>query len=204
MLSSGSGISTVAHQLSGFGVGFSLCLITGGLFLCLSPFLQGKVSDLSAGPLLPACCNGLLIIFQSSVSFDFGCCSLAQEMSFVNFYLPYFRQQLITCLLSALLPFQPLFTESSHGEQLLASPPFSSVLSATLPLRCVLVFSSLFIIQVFLRGGRQSAQWAMLIYPRCGWGIPGDNVATKGIPGKKQTGWCSDDKTGGGDGKTER
>jgi hypothetical protein len=30
-------------------------------------------------------------------------------------YLPYFRQQLITCPLSAFLPFQSLFTESSHG-----------------------------------------------------------------------------------------
>jgi hypothetical protein len=42
-------------------------------------------------------------------------------MSFVDCYLPYFRQQLITCLLLALLPFQSLFTESSHGDQLLAS-----------------------------------------------------------------------------------
>jgi hypothetical protein len=31
-------------------------------------------------------------------------------------YLPYFRQQLITHSLLALLPFQPLFTESSHGD----------------------------------------------------------------------------------------
>jgi hypothetical protein len=30
------------------------------------------------------------------MSFDFECCSLAQEMSFVDRYLPYFRQQLIT------------------------------------------------------------------------------------------------------------
>jgi hypothetical protein len=32
----------------------------------------------------------------------------------VDNYLPYFRQQFITCPLLALLPFQPLFTESSH------------------------------------------------------------------------------------------
>jgi hypothetical protein len=56
----------------------------------------------------------LLIVFHFAVSFDFGCCSLAQEMIFVDLYLPYFRQRLITCLLSALLPFQPLFTESLH------------------------------------------------------------------------------------------
>jgi hypothetical protein len=34
------------------------------LFLFLTPFLWGKVSDPSAGPLLSACCDGLLIIFQ--------------------------------------------------------------------------------------------------------------------------------------------
>jgi hypothetical protein len=83
-------------------------------------------------------------------------------MSFVDHSLPYFRQWLITCLLSALLLSQPLFTESSHGNQLLALPPFSSALSATLSFCCVLVFSSLFIVQVFL-GGSQSAQGAMLV-----------------------------------------
>jgi hypothetical protein len=64
MLFSGSGISSVAIQLSCFGVGFSLCLITGALFVCLTPFLWGKVSDPSASPLLSVCCDGLLIIFQ--------------------------------------------------------------------------------------------------------------------------------------------
>jgi hypothetical protein len=58
-------------------------------------------------------------------------------MSFVGHYLPYFRQGLITYLLSALLPFQTLFTESSHGDQLLALPAFSGVLSEFLsPLLC--------------------------------------------------------------------
>jgi hypothetical protein len=64
MLFSGSGISSVAIQLSCFGVGFSLCLITGALFVCLTPFLWGKVSDPSASPLLSVCCDGLLIVFQ--------------------------------------------------------------------------------------------------------------------------------------------
>jgi hypothetical protein len=57
-------ISSIAHQLSCFGVGFSLCLVTGGLFLHFSPFLWGKVSYLSASPLLSASCDGWLIIFQ--------------------------------------------------------------------------------------------------------------------------------------------
>jgi hypothetical protein len=82
----------------------------------------------------------LLIFFNFAVLFDFGCCSLAQEMSFVDYYLPYFRQQLITHPLLALLPFHSVFTESSCGEWLLASFSFSSTLSATPPLCCVLVF----------------------------------------------------------------
>jgi hypothetical protein len=58
--------------------------------------------------------------------FDFGCCSLVQETSFVDRYLPYFRQWLITHLLSACLLFQAFFTESSHGDHLFALAPFSS------------------------------------------------------------------------------
>jgi hypothetical protein len=112
------------------------------------------------------------------VSFDFGCCLLAQEMSFVDCYLPYFRQLLITRLLSALLPFQPLFTESSCGDQLLAPRPFSSALTAPRPLCCVLVFSScllfrvllLLLLLLFAGHGGQSAQGAVLVYPWGGWG----------------------------------
>jgi hypothetical protein len=87
------------------------------------------------------------LFFNFAVLFDFGCCSLAQEMSFVV------RQQLITSLLSVLLPFQALFTESSLGDQLLAPPSFSCVFSASLPLCCVLVFSSLFLVQFFVLWG---------------------------------------------------
>jgi hypothetical protein len=71
-------------------------------------------------------------------------------MSFVDHYLPYFRQQLITHLLLALLLFQSLFTESSCGDQLLGPSPFSGVLSVSCPLFCVLVFSSLFIVNFFV------------------------------------------------------
>jgi hypothetical protein len=80
-------------------------------------------------------------------------------------------------LVLALMPFQTLFTESSHGDQLLASSPFSSVLSASPFLCYVLVFSSLCIAQFFERGS-QSAQGTMLVYPRCGLGKPHDS-------------WCS-------------
>jgi hypothetical protein len=71
---------------------------------------------------------------------------------FVVLYLPYFRQRLIICLLSALLPFQPLFTESFHGDQLLASPLFSGVLSELLPPAVCSFFIFLFIVLVFLGG----------------------------------------------------
>jgi hypothetical protein len=39
------------------------------------------------------------LFLNFAVSFDFGFCSLIQ-MSFVDHYLPYFRQWLITCLLT--------------------------------------------------------------------------------------------------------
>jgi hypothetical protein len=91
------------------------------------------------------------LFFNFATSFDFGCCSLAQEMNFVDHYLPYFRQWLITSLLSARLPFQTLFTESSGGDQLLAPPRFSSALTAPCSL-CIFFFSFLIIIQGFLWG----------------------------------------------------
>jgi hypothetical protein len=53
-------------------------------------------------------------------------------------YLPYFRQQFITHSLLSLLLIQPLFTESWHGNQLLAPPPFSVCFQQnSVPLLCV-------------------------------------------------------------------
>jgi hypothetical protein len=147
MLSSGSGISSVAHQLSCFGVGFLLCLFTGGLLLCLTPFLWGKVSDLSTAPLPSACCDGSLF-FNFAMLFDFGCCSLAQEMSFVDCYLLYFRQRLTTSPLLALLPFQPLSTVWRSAPCL--SPLLRCAFSNSVPLLCVnfqfLVYCSVFFV----------------------------------------------------------
>jgi hypothetical protein len=70
---------------------------------------QRSVSQLSA---VNALC--WFAVFQFAALFDFGHWSLAQEMSFVDHYLPYFRQWLITHPLLALLSFQFLFTECSH------------------------------------------------------------------------------------------
>jgi hypothetical protein len=76
-------------------------------------------------------------------------------MSFVDRYLPYFRQQLITFPLSACLPFQPLFTESLCGNQLLGPPQVhlehptpSSLCSFSVP--CLLFSSWVFVVVAVL------------------------------------------------------
>jgi hypothetical protein len=101
-------------------LGFRYVDLLGTSFFALHP-LSGKSSEIRQ---LALCCYAnLLTVFNFPMSFDFGCCSLAQEMSFVDHYLPYFMQQLITSSLLALLSFQSLFTESSRGDQLLVLPP---------------------------------------------------------------------------------
>jgi hypothetical protein len=89
-----------------------------------------------------SCCQHVMLVcclfFNFAVLFDFGCCSLAQKMSFVDCYWPCFKQQLITRLLLVLLPFQSLFTVSSCRDQFLGPLSFFSALSATPPpLLCV-------------------------------------------------------------------
>jgi hypothetical protein len=78
------------------------------------------------------CC----LFFNFAASFDFGC-SLAQEMNFVDCYLAYFKQQLITWVLSALLPFQNLFPESFLEGSSLPFPLFWCTYSTLPPLLCV-------------------------------------------------------------------
>jgi hypothetical protein len=86
-------------------------------------------------------------------------------MRFVDHYLPYFRQQLITLWLPMLLPFQSLFTESSHIDQLLSSPPFSSALTAPNLLCSLFIFSFL--------GFFFSARQGVSLSRRLCWFIPG-------------------------------
>jgi hypothetical protein len=150
MLSSGSVISSVAYQPSCFGVEFSLYLFTADLFLCLTSFLWGKVSDPSAGgPLLSACCDGLLFVFNFAGPFDFGCCSLAQKMSLWTTACPISGSGLSPaccwpfclssfCLLKGHVEISSLFL-----------PTFPVCFQSSHPLFYVLAFSSLFIIQVF-------------------------------------------------------
>jgi hypothetical protein len=89
------------------------------------------------------------VFFNFTEPVGFECCSLTQEMSFLDSYLPYFRQWLITCQLLAFLPFQSFVYWSSYGDQLLASPPSPVHFQSSRPLYCVLVFSFLFLVQFF-------------------------------------------------------
>jgi hypothetical protein len=73
--------------------------------------------------------------------------------------------------LACRLLLQALFTKSSHGEQLLAPPPFSGALRTPRSL-CCRSFSVLCLLFrfFFCRVGGQSVQGAMLVYPNAGCG----------------------------------
>jgi hypothetical protein len=119
-------------------LGFCCIGLLWACFFALPPF-SGARSDICQ---LAVCCKCTTVVcwlfFNFATSFDFGCWSLALEISFVERYLPYFRQCFITRPLSPLLPFQSLFNESSHGHQLLVLPLFSGALTAPPPpLLCV-------------------------------------------------------------------
>jgi hypothetical protein len=89
--------------------------LLGACYFALYPF-SGAKSEIHQ---LSVCCQCFILVcwlfFNFATLFNFGCSSLVQEMSFVDHYLPYFRQQLITCPMSPHLPYQSLFSESSHG-----------------------------------------------------------------------------------------
>jgi hypothetical protein len=153
---------------------FAMLVYWGACFFASPPF-SGARSDICQ----PApCCQHVMLVcwlfFTFAALFDFGCCSLAQEMSFADHYLVYFRQRLITHLLSTLLYFPSLFTKSYRGEQLLAPPPFSDALRAPRP-SAVCSFSVLCLLFSWFfffvaGGGGQSVQGAMLVYPKGGCG----------------------------------
>jgi hypothetical protein len=135
----------------------------GDLFLC--PFLWGRVSVPSVPP--PPCYQCVMMVrclfFNFMGQFDFGCCSLAQKMSFVICFLPRFREWLITHLLSAFLPCQLLFTDSS-GEISSLPLPLSLVhFQQFFPFLCVLDYSLLLIAQFFL--------WGVSVCPGCCAGL---------------------------------
>jgi hypothetical protein len=93
------------------GVAFCCDCLLGACFFA-SPAFSGAGAVFCQ---LAPCCQCVVMVrcllFNFGEPFDFGCCTLAQEMTFVVCYLPCFRQWLITHLLLAFLPFQSLFTD---------------------------------------------------------------------------------------------
>jgi hypothetical protein len=84
-----------------------------GVYFFAFPPLSGAGSVFhQPTPLQSVCYDNLLFVFNFVWQFDFGFCLLAQEMSSVIHYLPYFGEWLVACLFSAFLPFQHLFTDS--------------------------------------------------------------------------------------------
>jgi hypothetical protein len=149
-----------------------LCCFTGGLFLCLTPFLWGKVRDPSSCSLLSACCDGLLTVFQCcsviwlwillTGSGDELCGLLSALFQVAVYHLP-------TVSPSAF----PVFVYWKFTWRSAPCPPrSSSALRAPRPLCCMsfsvpcLLFSFF-----FLFAERGSAYLgAMLVYPRGGCG----------------------------------
>jgi hypothetical protein len=126
--------------------------------------------------------RGLTILFIFSKSQLFvslilcvGFCLFVSVSGDVDCYLTYFRQWLITHLLSALLSFQPLFTESSCGVQLPCSSPLLWCTYSTVPpLLCVhLQFLAYCSVGFFFVG------WGFSLPRELRWFIPGVAV---GIP----------------------
>jgi hypothetical protein len=66
------------------------------------------------------------LFFNFVILFDFRYSSLVQEINSVDYYLPYFRQQLITCLLSAFVYWKFTWTSAS------CPSPFSSAAACQL------------------------------------------------------------------------
>jgi hypothetical protein len=154
--------SSVAYQLSCFEVGFSLCWFTGCLFLCLTPFLWGRFSDLSAGALLSVCCDSLLIVFQF--------CRVVWLLIFITSSGEEFCRPLPALFQAAtnhhpaisLLAFPPFVYWKFVQRSVPCFPLFSGVLSVSHLLFCVLVFSSLFVFFSFAWGSLCPGGYASL------------------------------------------
>jgi hypothetical protein len=125
-------------------LGFHCAWLLGACFFALLPFSWARSVLCQPTPCYQPVVMVCWLFFNFAVLFDFGCCSLAQEIGFVDHYLPYFRQWLITCMLLVLLPFQTLFTEMEIS--FLPFLPSLVHFQISCPLFCVLVCSSLFIV----------------------------------------------------------
>jgi hypothetical protein len=147
-------------------LGFLCVGLLGACFFAM-PFFSGTRSEIRQPP---PCCQHVMLVcwlfFKFAMLFDFGCCSLAQEMNFVDHYLPYFRQQLITHPTAF-----PLFVYWKFMQR--SAPcffPFLQCAQSTPTPSVACSFSVLYYWVLFLRGGSQSVQGAMLVYHRGGCG----------------------------------
>jgi hypothetical protein len=100
-------ISSVVYQLSYLEVPIHCTCLLGACFFASPPFSGARSVIRQSAPCYQNVVMVHCLFFNFAEPLDFGCCSLAQKMSFVVHYLPYFRQWLITHPLSAFLPFQP-------------------------------------------------------------------------------------------------
>jgi hypothetical protein len=142
------------------------------LFLCLAPFLWGKVSNLSAGPLLSACCDGSLFVLQFCRAVWLWLLLTGSRDELCGL-LPALLQAVAYPLHAISLPaFPAICLLIVHVEiSSLLLPLFwctFSILAHT-PV-CYFSFHCLFSFGLFCVWGSQSAQWSMLVYPKGGWG----------------------------------
>jgi hypothetical protein len=100
-----SALCFTSHSVlsSGFSpalqLGFLCIGLLGACSFALPPFSRER-SEISQ---LAPCCQCVMLFadcFSILELFDFVSCSLAQEIGFVDHYLPYFRQWLVICPLS--------------------------------------------------------------------------------------------------------
>jgi hypothetical protein len=114
---------------------------------------QGQCCQPPTPGIMMVCC----LFFNFVGLFDFGCCSLAQEMIFVIYYLPCFREWFITHSVLAFLHFQYFFTDSLQRLAPCPIPLLWCTLKSYPSAVLVLVYSLLFIVQLFvclfLQGG---------------------------------------------------
>jgi hypothetical protein len=116
-------------------LGFCCAFLLGACFFASLPFSAARSVICQQAPFCQPVVMVWCLFFNFAEPFGFECCLLAQEMNFLDCYLPYFRQWLITTHCQPACHSSHLFTKSSCRDQLLALTPFSSALSEFLPLQ---------------------------------------------------------------------
>jgi hypothetical protein len=118
-----------------------------------APFLWGKVNDLSASPLLSACCDGLLFVFQFCRAIWLWVLLTGSGDEFFG-PLPALFQAVAYHLSTVTSPaFLVMFTKVHTEISFLLLPPFSDALSEfLLPLPCAIFQFFVYCSDFFLCG----------------------------------------------------